>query len=161
MTLNGKKLKKSIMKKECIADSSIVSKIILTADEELFLKLNANYFVFIPVNVLEESLFIIIRESIKDRFGKVNFFKMKKIFEKTNLKEINDRIKALNELIKFWEVLEINKSIFELSKKIVNKFKLLPNDALIAATCKFYNINKIATFDEDFKKVDFLEIVEI
>ena len=30
---------------------------------------------------------------------------------------------------------------------------------LIAATCKHYGINKIATFDPDFKGVDFLEVI--
>ncbi len=43
--------------------------------------------------------------------------------------------------------------------EIMNKYRLLPNDALIAAACKFYGIKKIATFDEDFKRVDFLEVV--
>ncbi len=40
-------------------------------------------------------------------------------------------------------------------------YGLLPNDALIVATCKYYGIKKIATFDEDFKRVDFLEVVEL
>ena len=40
-------------------------------------------------------------------------------------------------------------------------YRLLPNDALIAATCKHYGIRKIATFDEDFKRVEFLEVVEV
>ena len=40
-------------------------------------------------------------------------------------------------------------------------YDLLPNDALIAATCRHYGIKKIATFDEDFERVDFLEIVQI
>ncbi|MEM3505980.1 MAG: PIN domain-containing protein [Archaeoglobaceae archaeon] len=35
------------------------------------------------------------------------------------------------------------------------KYGLLPNDALIAATCKHYGIRKIATFDRDFKRTDF------
>ncbi|MCD6456980.1 MAG: PIN domain-containing protein [Methanophagales archaeon] len=35
----------------------------------------------------------------------------------------------------------------------------MPNDALIAATCKHHGINKIATFDPDFERVDFLEII--
>jgi len=30
---------------------------------------------------------------------------------------------------------------------------------LIAATCKHYDIKKIATFDPDFERVDFLEII--
>jgi len=45
--------------------------------------------------------------------------------------------------------------------EIITKYGLLPNDALIAATCKYYGIKKIATFDEDFKRIDFLEVIEI
>jgi predicted nucleic acid-binding protein len=37
----------------------------------------------------------------------------------------------------------------------------IPNDALITATCKHHGIRKIATFDPDFKRVDFLEEVEM
>ena len=40
-------------------------------------------------------------------------------------------------------------------------YKLLPNDALIAATCKQYGITKIATFDADFERVDFLEVITL
>ena len=43
--------------------------------------------------------------------------------------------------------------------ELMKNYNLLPNDALIAATCKHYGIKKIATFDEDFKKVEFLEVV--
>ena len=39
------------------------------------------------------------------------------------------------------------------------KYKLLPNDAFIAATCKHHGIRKIATFDPDFDRVDFLEVI--
>ena len=45
--------------------------------------------------------------------------------------------------------------------EIVKNYGLLLNDALIVATCKHYGIRKIATFDEDFRRVDFLEIVEV
>jgi len=40
------------------------------------------------------------------------------------------------------------------------KENLYLNDALIAATCKHYGITKIATFDDDFAKVGFLEVVK-
>ncbi|MCK4476559.1 MAG: PIN domain-containing protein [Methanophagales archaeon] len=44
----------------------------------------------------------------------------------------------------------------------MNRYKLLPNDALIAATCKHYEITKIvATFDADFERVDFLEVIAL
>ncbi len=45
--------------------------------------------------------------------------------------------------------------------EIAEEYGLLPNDALIAATCKYYGIKKIATFDDDFKRVDFLEVIDL
>ncbi|MEA2046127.1 MAG: PIN domain-containing protein [Euryarchaeota archaeon] len=42
----------------------------------------------------------------------------------------------------------------------IDKYGLLPNDALIAATCQHYGIIRIATFDSDFRRVDYLEIVK-
>ncbi|WP_420917878.1 PIN domain-containing protein [Pyrodictium abyssi] len=42
----------------------------------------------------------------------------------------------------------------------MTKYKLLPNDALIAATCRAYGIENIATFDEDFGRVPWLKTVK-
>ncbi|KUK05323.1 MAG: putative ribonuclease VapC, partial [Archaeoglobus fulgidus] len=50
---------------------------------------------------------------------------------------------------------------WDLVLEIMERYRLLPNDALIAATCKHYGIKKIATFDEDFRRVDFLQVVEL
>ena len=61
-----------------------------------------------------------------------------------------------NDLLK---ILELNAKIFDKSFLLSKKLGLLPNDALIAATCKYYDIRKIATFDSDFDKVDFLEVI--
>ena len=36
------------------------------------------------------------------------------------------------------------------------EYKLLPNDALIVATCRAHGIENIATFDEDFERVPWL-----
>ncbi len=62
-------------------------------------------------------------------------------------------------LINIAENLPISNVIEEEARWIVQQYGLLPNDALIAATCKHYGIKKIATFDSDFKRVDFLEII--
>jgi len=40
--------------------------------------------------------------------------------------------------------------------KLIQNFKLLPNDAQIALTCGHYGIDIIFTFDEDFKRVHWL-----
>ena len=57
-------------------------------------------------------------------------------------------------------VLRDHQNVYEIWELMKN-YNLLPNDALIAATCRHYGIKKIATFDEDFKRVDFLEVVEV
>jgi len=43
--------------------------------------------------------------------------------------------------------------------EIMKKHRLLPSDAQIALTCKHHNIKVIATFDEDFRRVPWLEVV--
>jgi len=45
------------------------------------------------------------------------------------------------------------------SKDVIKKYQLLPNNALIVSTCEFYGIEMIATFDNDFKRVETLEIL--
>lgn len=50
---------------------------------------------------------------------------------------------------------------FEKMWSVIETYSILPNDALIVATCKANGIKKIATFDEDFKRVDFLEVFEL
>ena len=44
--------------------------------------------------------------------------------------------------------------------EVIARYGLLPNDALIAATCKHHGIMKLATFNGDFKQVDFVEIIK-
>ncbi len=39
------------------------------------------------------------------------------------------------------------------------QYGLLPNDALIAATCRHYDINKIATLDKDFRRIPWLKVI--
>ena len=48
----------------------------------------------------------------------------------------------------------------EMISDIIIKYRLMPNDAIIAATCQHHGIKCIATFDSDFKRVDFLKIVD-
>ena len=52
----------------------------------------------------------------------------------------------------FWKLKKVN--------YFVKNYTLLPSDALIAASCNGNGIAKIATFDKDFEKVNFLEIIK-
>ena len=70
----------------------------------------------------------------------------------------NINLNKIIELLDLAETLPMNKEIEDLSFEITKKYGLLPNDALIAATCKHYGIRDIATFDKDFERVEFLNI---
>jgi predicted nucleic acid-binding protein len=50
-------------------------------------------------------------------------------------------------------------SDFGLMLAMIRYYRSLPDDVVIAATCKENGITKIATFDSDFKRVDFLEVI--
>ncbi len=64
---------------------------------------------------------------------------------KLNLDKLNDFLEVFN-------FLELNSNIRTLYKRYIKTYKLKPNDALILATCKHYNIPYLLSLDEDFKK---------
>jgi len=139
-----------------------ILKVILEGELEVLRKLST-YALYVPVNVLEEASFKIIVSSVLDELNtaKYSFYRMKAEFEKGRGKKlIVDRLHLLNSIKDKLVILELNEEIFDVSKEVIEKYRLLPNDALIAATCKHCGITKIATFDEDFKRVDFFEVIE-
>lgn len=140
------------MKEKCLVDTTFLLKLIIEGEEKLIENVS-KYMVYVPVNVLEETAYKIIILSFPEE---EKFYTIKKKFENgENIKIIVKRLHALNIIKNKFAVLDLNEEIFELSKELSLKYKLLPNDALIAATCKYYGINKIATFDRDFERVDF------
>ncbi|WP_064496685.1 type II toxin-antitoxin system VapC family toxin [Methanocaldococcus jannaschii] len=107
---------------------------------------------FINPIVISEVLFFYIRATTNKRHY--------------DIKKHPEILKSLDldivfELFSIFQILDLNSEIVKISREIIKKYCLLPNDALICSTCKFYKINKICSFDDDFKRVDFLEIIEI
>jgi len=66
--------------------------------------------------------------------------------------EKKDELEELFMLFEIFEELEINKEIRNMAYEFVKKYGLLPNDALILATCKFYGIKYLISFDGDFER---------
>ena len=88
----------------------------------------------------------------------------KKAYElKENPETIKNAIKAISKHVEFirtyFNELEINDKVKQVAIEIMKKYGLLPNDALIAATCKYYGIDVILTFDEDFKRIPWLKTI--
>ncbi|ASJ00164.1 type II toxin-antitoxin system VapC family toxin [Thermococcus gorgonarius] len=57
------------------------------------------------------------------------------------------------ELLSLFKFLDTNEFVFAVSKRLVNEYGLLPNDAIIAATAIFYKLDGIITLDEDFENI--------
>jgi len=151
------------MKEKLAIDSSVLIKVLLENKKEIILSLVPDYELFVSSNVLEETAYKIISLTISDIIHSKKFHKVKEGWESgVGEEEIRTRLDILEALTStVIEILYVKGDIVRLSKRISFEFKLLPNDALIAATCKHHGIRKIATFDPDFKRVDFLEIIEL
>jgi len=114
-------------------------------------------------NVIEEVAYILLKframNEIKEEkhYKAVEFLRRNPEKLKEFMKEIETDLKKLLEKYGITVVYPRFEKFFEISET----YGLLPNDALIAATCEYYGIRKIATFDEDFAKVDFLEVVKV
>ena len=63
-------------------------------------------------------------------------------------------ISDISSILDFFDIVVLPSAGYSLMFEIVKNYGLLPNDALIVATCKHYGIKKIATFDEDFRRVE-------
>jgi len=55
-----------------------------------------------------------------------------------------------DELLKNFEFIPSDKEIISMVPMLMQKYNLLPNDAIIIATCKINNITTIASLDADF-----------
>lgn len=74
------------------------------------------------------------------------------------LEETEKSREIINEILNYrgLRILEIGHHIVLEAKKMFNI--LLGSDAIHAATCKMYEISDIATNDNDFKHIDFLNV---
>jgi predicted nucleic acid-binding protein len=64
-------------------------------------------------------------------------------------------------LIKNFSLLPVNNSIFSLVPLYMQQYNLLPNDAIILATCKIHNITQLASHDKDFEEACKSEGIEL
>ena len=145
-------------------DSNIFINFLTDSDDSekayrLLMQLKEEDFLYTSITAAEEVFYIVTRESLRSR-GIDNKFKLKEYISKRGYEEIEGYLQKFLDLLGELrcEVLEVNTGAMVLLETMT-RYKLLPNDALIAATCKQYGIKKIATFDPDFERVDFLVVI--
>ena len=112
--------------------------------------------------VLNELVYIISRKMAERKYGIRSYYDFRSLIASEGYNFCFQEVKSLMKLFEDLKIDVLNdyQDLDEVCT-IMRTYKLLPNDALIAATCRHYGIRKIATFDEDFKRLDFLEVVEV
>ena len=55
------------------------------------------------------------------------------------------------ELLNSFVMLDLTGEVVRIAERYITNFKMLPNDALILATCKYYGIDSLASLDSDFE----------
>jgi uncharacterized protein len=65
-------------------------------------------------------------------------------------------------LLKLFTYFPDNQSVIDIYLDLMEKYNLLPNDALILATCKIHKISQLASFDKtDFEKACLSEQIKL
>lgn len=117
---------------------------------------------FTPFTVVNETLYIISRKIAERKFDIRSSRKFRKFVSNKGyepfIEELTKFLNLLDDL--YIKVLRDHQDVTEILELMKNH-KLLPNDALIAGTCRHHGVEKIATFDQDFERVDFLEVVKV
>jgi len=114
----------------------------------------------VTLRIVDEVIFTLIRLDALRRLGIRRLNQLREYIRKHGYKEFSEAINDVEELIEELGiiVLEDKGSLRELLRAM-RIYNLLPGDALIAVTAKYYGIDSILTFDEDFKRVPWLKVM--
>jgi predicted nucleic acid-binding protein len=111
--------------------------------------------------VIHELILVSVRDLCEERYGTKNHTSFKRFIVDNGYGTFEKEIDAIFRFIDARRIslVPVNDDLSQW-REIMLKYRLLPYDALIASTCLCNKILKIATFDRDFRRVDFLEVVE-
>ncbi len=115
---------------------------------------------FSPVIVYNELLYVTFRAYARHKYGIVNYHKFKEFFIEKGMDAFEEPLEEIHQLLGELNVriIKDHQSVEEL-RDIIIKYRLLPTDAQIAVTCRYYGISTIATLDNDFKRIPWLKVV--
>lgn len=104
------------------------------------------------MSVYEEAFFVGLRIIAEDEFGITGTVKLKEHILKEGYGFADEFIRNRNEVFSGLVIVSDSSNLSSITE-IAKTHALLPNDALIVATCREHAILKIATFDRDFSKI--------
>lgn len=132
------------MTNKIFIDSSVLVEPLQNRKVEFYKNLisNSNY-----VNCINS---IVVSEYLYKYIGLQNLGSPRKIQSDNKIAEALQPY-FITETLKEFLFIEVNENVVSLAPALMDKYNLLPNDAIILATCKIYNITQLASHDKDFK----------
>jgi len=106
----------------------------------------------VSMSVYEESFFVGLRIIAEDEFGITGTAKLKEHILNKGYGFADEFIRNMNDVFSGLVIVSDSTNLSAITE-IARTHALLPNDALIVATCREHSIPKIATFDRDFSKI--------
>ena len=113
------------------------------------------------IGVIDEVLHFIIRKEAMKKYGIRTAYELRRLVRSKGVsfaKESLDKFVSLLGELYVRVIADIEAQPSQIVEAI-DKYRLAPRDAIIALTCKHYGINTILTFDEDFKRIPWLEVI--
>jgi len=110
--------------------------------------------------VLSELVFISLRKLCKERYGTNNYSEFRRTIALKGYDPFKEDLNLIFRLVEDRDILmlPINDNLDDWNNAMA-RYNLMPNDAMIASTCLKHDISKIATFDSDFLRVDWLSVI--
>jgi predicted nucleic acid-binding protein len=106
----------------------------------------------VSMSVYEEAFFVGLRLIAEDEFGITGTAQIKELIRTEGYGFADEFIRNLNDIFSGLVIVPDSSNLIRI-EEIARTYALLPNDALIVATCREQGISKIATFDRDFSKI--------
>jgi len=113
------------------------------------------------IGVVDEVLHFIIRREAMSKYNIRRAYDLRRLIRSKGIAFTKESLDKFVSLLEELHVEVVGDSEVQPSQIIntMNDYKLAPRDAIIALTCKYYGINTILTFDEDFKRVPWLKVI--
>ncbi len=115
---------------------------------------------YTSIRVIDETIFVLIRIRAFKEMGVRRIDELRRYVKQHGYSGFREELEALRELIGGLGVV-ILQDVASLDEmlQVAERYRLLPGDALIAVTCRHYGIRRILTFDDDFERIPWLEVV--
>ena len=114
--------------------------------------------------VFSEASFNLLRILYEEKHGAYRFYDMKEAVARRDAEVLRGYellMGFLGELMAEDRLLflPVTMEVVREAAGIATRYGLLPNDALIAATCRRYGVDTIASFDGDFRRIPWLRVI--